>query len=115
MYDPAFFFRRSLFQDFRLEVDLAGFKQQNDGGTGQLKVSLFTAFDEPGVFFFIENTADDQGADFTLHHRAEMLCGQQAPATLVQHIDRILLAGNGLNTVQNTGNVVVFSLYPSSM
>ena len=72
---PVFPVVRERFQNFRLQADLIGFKQQNNGGTRQLEVAFFAAFDEPGVFFFVENPANHQGTDLALDHRTEMLGG----------------------------------------
>ena len=46
-----------LFQKLRSELHLLFLKQQDDGGTGKLKMTFFSAFPEACIFLFVEKCA----------------------------------------------------------
>ena len=85
-------------------------KQQDDGRTGEFKMTFLITFIKPSIFVCVKYPAYHQCPYLALYHRAEVFRCQKAPATLVQHKHRILIAGNGLNAVKNSGNKMIFAL-----
>lgn len=73
-------------------------------------MAFFGTFAKPCVFFFIENTPDNQSADFTLHYRSKVFRSQQTPIPFVQNENRVCFAGDGLNAVKNAGDKMIFTL-----
>ena len=73
-------------------------------------MALFQAAAKAGAPFHVGNLSHDQRADLRLDNGSEILRCHQAPAAAVECENRIGLAGNGLDTVQNAGNIMVFSL-----
>ena len=71
-------------------------------------MSLFCTFHKTGIFVFVKNAADSQGAYFTLHHRSEIFGRKQAPAAPVEHKNRHLFAGDRLHAVEHAGNIIIF-------
>ena len=97
-------------KNFPAKLYLPRLKKKNDGGAREIKMALFLTFFKRRVFLVINNTAHHKSADLALNDIAEMHRLHQAPAAPVEDENRDILTGDGLDTVEDAGDEVVFPL-----